>query len=187
MASIAHGMDVGRFVAANPRIGSLFSGVGGLDLAVEHVFGGSTIWQCEANPEARKVLIKRFGVPIYHDVTTVPWDLVPWVDILVGGFPCQDVSSAGLRQGLTGGTRSGLWRYFAKAIDALRPKMVVIENVKGLMTLRGTDGRKAIETVLDDLESIGYEHRHKVVAASDAGAPHKRERVFIMARPKELL
>ena len=168
-----------------PRIGSLFSGVGGLDLAVEQYFGGKTIWQCEANPEARKVLMRRFGVLVHHDITTLDWRRVAPVDILAGGFPCQDVSSAGLRKGLGEGTRSGLWRYFAQGIDALRPKLVVIENVKGLMTHRGADGRKAIDIVLQDLEDLSYVHRHGVFKASDAGAPHKRERVFILARPSE--
>lgn len=171
-------MDLGR-----KRVGSLFSGVGGLDLAVEQSFGARTVWQCEANPEARKVLHHRFGVRVWHDITTIDWRRVEPIDILTGGFPCQDVSSAGLRKGIGEGTRSGLWRFFAEGIDALHPKLVVIENVKGLLTLKGTDGRKAIETVLDDLHDIGYEHRMGVFKASDAGAPHRRERVFILARP----
>jgi DNA-cytosine methyltransferase len=172
---------------AIPMIGSLFSGVGGLDLAVEQVFGGITIWQCEANPEARKVLLRRFDVPVFHDITTIHWGRMPRVDILCGGFPCQDVSSAGLRKGLVEGTRSGLWRYFAEGIDALRPNVVVIENVKGLLTAKSADGRKAIDVVTDDLRDIGYDFRMKVLAASAVGAPHKRERVFILARPREEL
>lgn len=182
MATTAHGMGVGN----NPRIGSVFSGVGGLDLAVESFFGGRTIWQCENNPEARKVLGHHFGVPVYHDITTLDWRKVPAIDIMAGGFPCQDLSSAGLRRGMGEGTRSGLWRYYAQGIDYLRPKLVVVENVMGLMTLKGTDGRKAIEIVLDDLDQIGYDVRHGVFKASDAGAPHLRKRVFILARPKEV-
>lgn len=155
-----------------------------MDLAVEQYFGARTIWQCENNPEARKVLGQHFGVPIYHDITTIDWRTVPMVDILAGGFPCQDVSSAGLRRGMEDGTRSGLWRFFAEAINAMGPKLVIIENVKGLLTLKGADGRKAIDIVLDDLDGLGYDHRMGVFKASDAGAPHLRERVFILARPR---
>jgi DNA-cytosine methyltransferase len=182
--STAVGGGAGRSDLGRKRIGSLFSGVGGLDLAVEAYFGGTTVWQCENNPEARKVLHRRFGVRVYEDITTIDWRAVPAIDILAGGFPCQDVSSAGLRKGMGEGTRSGLWRYFAEGIDYLRPKLVVIENVKGLLTLKGTDGRRAVDIVLDDLGQIGYDHRMGVFKASDAGAPHKRERVFILARPK---
>jgi DNA (cytosine-5)-methyltransferase 1 len=154
-------------------------------MAIEQYFGASTSWMCEANPEARKVLGAHWhNVPIYPDITKLDWQSLPQVEILAGGFPCQDVSSAGLRKGMGEGTRSGLWRYFAEGIDALQPKLVVIENVKGLLTLKGTDGRKAIETVLDDLHDIGYDHRMGLFKASDAGAPHRRERVFILARPK---
>src|SRR5581483_5726033 len=112
------------------RIGSLFSGGGGLDLADEHVFGGRVVWHCENDPAASKVLAHRWpGVPNLHDITTVDWTQVEPVDVLCGGFPCQDISSAGKQAGMGAGTRSGLWSDFARAIDALRPRWVVIENV----------------------------------------------------------
>lgn len=114
------------------RLGSLFSGVGGLDLAVEEVFGAETVWQVEFDASASTVLEKRFGVPNYRDVTKVDWSKVPPVDVLCGGFPCQDLSAAGRKAGLATGTRSGLWSYFAEAIDVLRPQYVIIENVRGL-------------------------------------------------------
>lgn len=121
-----------------PRIGSLFSGAGGLDLAVEHVTGGRTVWHCEADPDAAKVLAAHWpGVPNLGDITAVDWPGVEPVDVLCGGFPCQDVSAAGRRAGLAEGTRSGLWAEMARAIDALRPALVVIENVEGLLTADG--------------------------------------------------
>src|SRR6185312_10858873 len=113
------------------RIGSLFSGAGGLDMAVESVFGGTVAWHCELDSAASKVLAARWpDVPNLGDITEVNWE--NWrplleVDILCGGFPCQDVSSAGRRAGIADGTRSGLWAHFAAAIAALRPQMVVIE------------------------------------------------------------
>ncbi|MEU9805467.1 DNA cytosine methyltransferase [Mycobacterium sp. NPDC050853] len=121
-----------------PRIGSLFSGAGGLDLAVEHVTGGRTVWHCEADPDASKVLAVHWpGVPNLGDITAVDWSQVEPVDVLCGGFPCQDVSAAGRRAGLAGGTRSGLWAEMARAIEALRPALVAIENVEGLLTADG--------------------------------------------------
>ena len=123
-----------------PRIGSLFTGYGGLDLAVAEVFGGTVAWHSEIDPGACKILDHRFpGVPNIGDVTTVDWSTVEPVDILIGGFPCQDVSGAGKRAGLHHGTRSGLWHAYARAIAELRPSVVVIENVRGLLTARGDE------------------------------------------------
>lgn len=113
------------------RIGSLFSGAGGLDMAVEEVFGGEVIWQAEVDKAASKVLAYRFPcAPNLGDITRIDWKTVEPVDVLCGGFPCQDVSAAGKRAGIKAGTRSGLWSVFAEAIDQLRPPLVVIENVR---------------------------------------------------------
>lgn len=180
------------------RIGSLFSGAGGLDLAVEQVFGAKTVWQVEFDDAPAKVLARRFpGVPNFRDVTLVDWTKVPPVDILAGGFPCQDVSAAGLRAGITDGTRSGLWSHFAEAIDILHPQFVVIENVRGLLSakathredaIHGEDSQdipvKAMARVLGDISDLGYDARWTTFAAGTVGAPHKRERVFILAYPK---
>ncbi|UYL87004.1 DNA methyltransferase [Mycobacterium phage BABullseye] len=171
------------------RIGSLFSGVGGLDLAVEEVFGGITVWQSEVNKHASVVLAKRFGVPNLGDITQVDWKEVPPVDVLCGGFPCQDVSHAGLKAGIEDGTRSGLWSYFAEAISVLRPRYVVIENVRGLLSAKATGPQgvsmRAMGRVLGDLSDLGYDARWKTLAAARVGAPHKRERVFILATPAD--
>jgi DNA-cytosine methyltransferase len=167
------------------RIGSLFSGYGGLDLAVEGLFPGSrTFWQCEREPAARVVLREHFGVHIYEDITQIRWSVVPRVDILTGGFPCQDVSPAGLRKGITADSRSGLWTHFAEGIDVLRPPLVIIENVRGLLSAKTDDPNiRAMGRVLADLSYIGYDARWKVLPAAAVGAPHRRDRVFIVAKP----
>ena len=113
------------------KIGSLFSGYGGLDLAVTNVTGAEVAWHCEWEDAPSKILDAHFpGVPNYKDVTQVDFTQVEPVDILTGGFPCQDLSLAGKRKGLTKGTRSGLWSEFARAIETLNPRLVVIENVR---------------------------------------------------------
>jgi DNA (cytosine-5)-methyltransferase 1 len=126
--------------AASPlRIGSLFAGYGGLDLAVEHVFNAKTIWFSEINePVARVFALHWPDAPNLGDITGISWSQVEPVDILIGGFPCQDVSTVGKRAGLAPGTRSGLWAHMATAIDALHPEWVVIENVRGLLSSPAT-------------------------------------------------
>ena len=184
------------------KIGSLFSGYGGLDLAVMNVTGAEVAWHCEWEDAPSKILDAHFsGVPNYKDVTKVDFTQVEPVDILTGGFPCQDLSLAGKRKGLTKGTRSGLWSEFARAIETLKPRLVVIENVRGLLSATATnpelehcswcmgetgDGEpalRALGAVLGDLADIGYDAKWQGVRASDAGAPHNRFRVFIIAYP----
>lgn len=182
------------------KIGSLFSGAGGLDMAVERALGARTVWHCELDPSASKVLAHRWpGVPNLGDITAVDWSTVEPVDILAGGFPCQDVSAAGRRAGIAEGTRSGLWAIYAEAINQLRPRLVVIENVRGLLsatahramesaapTLGNTGTQpvlRALGAVLGDLADIGYDAQWTTIAASAVGAPHRRERVFIVAHP----
>jgi DNA (cytosine-5)-methyltransferase 1 len=182
------------------KIGSLFSGYGGLDLAVSRVTGAEVAWHCEWDEAPSKILEKHFpGVPNYRDVTTVDFTKVEPVDILTGGFPCQDLSLAGRRAGLKDGTRSGLWSEFARAIDELKPKLVVIENVRGLLSASADNGVeyseedlatlntqppiRAMGAVLGDLADLGYYAKWTGVRAADAGAPHNRFRVFIVAYP----
>ncbi|GAB2562229.1 hypothetical protein GCM10027033_18720 [Leucobacter ruminantium] len=116
------------------RVGSLFSGYGGLDLAVEHVFHARTVWFSEISVVQRVFARHWPDAPNLGDITAVDWSAVSPVDILCGGFPCQDVSTVGKMAGLAPGTRSGLWSYMAEAIDQLRPEFVVIENVRGLLS-----------------------------------------------------
>jgi DNA (cytosine-5)-methyltransferase 1 len=180
------------------KIGSLFSGYGGLDIAVSKVTGGQVVWHCEWDEAPSKILETNYpGVPNYRDVSKVDFTTVEQVDILTGGFPCQDLSLAGKRAGLKDGTRSGLWSEFARAIEELKPKIVVIENVRGILSAKADngmeyseedlavlDGRhpiRAMGAVLGDLADLGYDAKWTGIRASDAGAPHQRFRVFIVA------
>lgn len=180
-------------------IGSLFSGYGGLERGVQAVLGGSVAWHCENDPAAGRVLAHHHpDMPNLGDVTAVDWAAVEPVDVLTGGFPCQDVSSAGRRAGIRPGTRSGLWAHMAYAIDRLRPELVVIENVRGLCSadaacdvepcpwcLGDNEGRplRALGAVLADLADLGFDARWCGLRAADVGAPHSRYRIFITAWP----
>lgn len=181
------------------KVGSLFSGYGGLDLAVNEVFDGTVAWHCEWEDAPSRILQAHFpGVPNYRDVSKVDFTAVEPVDILTGGFPCQDLSLAGKRAGLGEGTRSGLWSEFARAIDEIRPEWVVIENVRGLLSASANGGvehcawcmgetgdgeppLRALGAVLGNLAERGYDAEWHGVEASEAGAPHRRFRVFILA------
>ena len=186
------------------RIGSLFSGYGGLDMAVESVFPDARpAWFCEWDDAPSKVLAHHWpDVPNYRDVSSVDWDAVKPVDILTGGFPCQDVSHAGRRNGLIrdgeGRTRSGLWGQMLRAIDTIRPPLVVAENVRGLLSATadsdvepcpwcvgdgGAGSMRALGAVLADLADIGFDAAWCGLRAADVGAAHGRFRVFILAWP----
>lgn len=231
----------------HPRIVGLFEGYGGLTLGVQHITGGELVAYSEIEPASIALLGEHFpGVPNLGDVSAIDWSQfsnparVDWdrigvrppaapvlnVDVLLGGFPCQDVSPAGLGAGLRPGTRSGLWYEFARAIAATRPKLVVIENVAGLRSAMagasaeeadndeheeaapdedvfafdgsdlesGEDDMgfaewehrpvlRALGAVLGDLAALGYYAEWDSVRASNVGATHRRERVFIVAHP----
>ena len=192
-------------------IGSLFSGYGGLDLAVHMAIPDTrTVWVSDVEPGPNKILAERFpGIPNLGDITTIDWDQVEPVDILVGGSPCQDLSTAGQRAGMKPGTRSGLWESMTHAIEQLQPRLVVWENVRGALSAEAysdsnmgffeglVDERaaaqrptkekgqplRALGRVLGDLSNLGYDAQWATVRASDVGAPHQRERVFVVAYP----
>lgn len=186
------------------RVGSLFSGYGGLDLALRDVFGDvKTAWVSDIDPGACKILAHRFpDAPNLGDITAVDWARLAKqapIEILTGGFPCQDVSTAGKRAGMKPGTRSGLWSHFAYAIDQLRPSLVLIENVRGLLSAEahsdmepcpwcmGDDSDsplRALGAVLGDLADIGYDAAWCGLRAADVGAAHGRFRVFVAAYPQ---
>jgi DNA (cytosine-5)-methyltransferase 1 len=152
----------------------LFSGIGGLDVGIELALGGETIWQVEQNEYCRQVLAKHWpNVRRYEDVKEVGAHNLEPVDCLIGGFPCQGASSAGKRKGLKD-ERSGLWFEYARIIRELEPRWVVIENVTGL-THRGLD------QVLWSLGSLGYSAAWDCLSAASVGAPHIRDRLFIVA------
>ena len=151
------------------RVGSLFSGYGGLDLAV----GGDLAWYSEIEPAACKVMEAHYpGVPNLGDITKVDWAEVEPVDVITGGYPCQPFSNAGMRKGTN--DERHLWPHVRDAIRAIRPDRVVLENVRGHLTL-------GFEDVLADLADLGCSARWGLVRAADAGAPHHRARLFIVA------
>ena len=156
------------------KIGSLCTGYGGLDLAVESYFGAKTIWCAEFDKYANQVIEKRFNIPNYGDIKKIDWALLPSIDILTAGYPCQPFSNAGYRKG-TDDPRH-IWPYIKEAISILRPRIVVMENVRGHITL-------GFKEVLAGLTKIGYDAKWELVRASDVGAPHRRERLFIIATP----
>ncbi len=157
-------------------IGSLFSGIGGLELGLEHATGGRVCWQVERDAWCRDVLAKHWPDAVrYDDVCTV--NGLPAVDILCGGFPCQDVSVAGKRAGFAG-ERSSLWREYRRIIADVGPRLVFVENVPGLLT---ADDGWAFGEVLGDLAALGFDATWDVFRASDVGAPHRRERLFLLA------
>ena len=157
------------------RIGSLFSGIGGLELGLEWAGLGETVWQVEIDPFCRSRLAKHWpSVKRYEDVKAIgSCDLCP-VDLICGGFPCQDISSAGKRAGLAG-ARSGLWFEYLRIVSELRPAWVVVENVAS-----GAD--VWVDTVHAGLAERGYVCFSIPLSAADVGAPHIRERVFVLAR-----
>ena len=153
-------------------IGSLFSGIGGLELGLELAGLGPVLWQVEMNPDCRSVLAKHWpNVTRYEDVTR-PRDY-PDVDLICGGFPCQDVSSLGAGRGL-GGQRSGLWFHFARIVETVAPAWVVVENVSSGLS-------RWLPHVRHHLHMLGYRTRALGVGAGDLGAPHVRRRIFVVA------
>ena len=168
------------------RVLDLFSGIGGFSLGLERTGGFETVAFCEIEPFPRRVLAKHWpGVPIYNDVRTLTADTLRRdgiaVDVITGGFPCQDLSVAGKQRGMGEGTRSGLWSEIVRLIGELRPQYVIVENVAAL--LAGPSERRGgwFGRVLGDLAECGYDAEWENIPASALGAPHRRERVWLVA------
>lgn len=164
------------------RVLDLFSGIGGFSLGLERPGGFKTVAFCEIDPFCRRVLAKHWPeVPCYDDVRTLTAARLAadglTVDAICGGFPCQDISSAGAKAGI-GGFKSGLWSEYRRLIGELRPRYVIVENV-GALLYRG------METVLGDLAALGYDAEWDCIPASYVGAPHVRDRVWITAYPHD--
>jgi len=164
-------------VAEALTFGSLFAGVGGLDLGFERA-GMRCLWQVELDDFCQRVLAKHWpNVERFGDVRECGNHNLAAVDVICGGFPCVDISNAGRREGIEG-ERSGLWSEFARIIRELRPRYVVVENVAALL------GR-GMGRVLGDLAACGYDAEWEVLPAAAFGAPHIRDRVFLVAYAKQ--
>jgi DNA (cytosine-5)-methyltransferase 1 len=156
----------------------LFSGIGGFSLGLERSGGFETVAFCEIDPFCRRVLSKHWPeVPQYDDIRTLSAERLAadgiGVDAICGGFPCQDISVAGKGAGLAG-ERSGLWFEYARLIGELRPRFVIVENVAALL------GR-GIGDVLGGLAALGYDAEWHCIPASAVGAPHRRDRLWVVA------
>ena len=159
------------------KVGSLFSGIGGLDLGLERA-GMDVIWQSEIDPYACKVLDKHWPtVPNLGNIKEIDWSQVERPNVICGGYPCQPFSTAGKRQGE--GDARHLWPWVRECIAELRPRYAVLENVRGHLSL-------GFGTVLGDLATIGYDTEWQVIPAAAVGAPHRRDRVFIVAYAKSI-
>ncbi|MFD8639519.1 DNA cytosine methyltransferase [Streptomyces zaomyceticus] len=160
-------------MTAGLRIGSLCTGYGGLDAAVQTVFGGSLAWVSDIDPGASRILAHHHPqVPNLGDLTAVDWADVEPVDIVCGGYPCQPFSTAGKRKGTA--DERHIWPSIAHALRVLRPRYAVFENVAGHLRL-------GFDTVLADLARLGFDAEWCLVRASEVGAPHHRQRLFLLA------
>jgi DNA (cytosine-5)-methyltransferase 1 len=158
------------------KVGSLFSGIGGFDLGLERA-GMEVVWQVEIDDFCTRVLEKHWpNVERFRDVRDVGKHNLAPVDLICGGFPCQDIAKCGKRGGIEG-EKSGFWGEFARIVGELRPPYVFVENTPSLL-VRGA-GR-----VLGDLAEFGYDAEWRVLSAAELGAPHIRERLFLLAHTR---
>jgi len=156
------------------KIGSLCTGYGGLDMAVEAFFKAKTVWCAEFDKHASKLIEERFNIPNYGDIKNIDWAAIEPIDILTAGYPCQPFSQAGYRKGTD--DERHIFPYILEAISILKPRWVILENVRGHLSL-------GLKEVLAMLTSIGYDAKWQVIRASSVGAPHQRARIFIIAYP----
>ncbi len=156
------------------KVLDLFSGIGGFSLGLERTGGFQTVAFCEIETYASKVLAKHWpDVPNLGDVTKAEF---PDADFICAGFPCQDISFAGSGAGIAG-TRSGLWREVVRAIRMVRPRGALLENVAALLS-------RGLDTVLGDLAEIGHDAEWHCIPASAVGAPHQRDRIWIITNAR---
>lgn len=174
------------------KVLDLFSGIGGFSLGLERTGGFETVAFCEIEEFPRKVLAKHWPeVPIYHDVRELTAerlraDGIDTIDVITGGFPCQDISAAGHQRGIGEGTRSGLYKEVIRLSCELRPSYIVLENVAALLS--GPSERPGwwLGRILADLAEIGLDAEWEDIPAWHVGLPHGRERVWIVAYPAKI-
>lgn len=174
------------------KVLDLFSGIGGFSLGLERAVsdgpytGFDTVAFCEIEPFPRKVLAKHWPeVPIYDDVRTLTADDIGAIDVITGGFPCQDLSCAGRQAGMDEGTRSGLWSEILRLAGDLRPSFIIVENVAALLSGPSDKPGQWFGRVLGDLAEIGYDAEWEIISAAAVGAIHLRERIWIIAYPNK--
>jgi DNA (cytosine-5)-methyltransferase 1 len=173
------------------KVLDLFSGIGGFSHGLDNAGGFETVAFCEIEPFPRKVIAKHWpGVPCYEDVTKLTGDILRRdgisVDVITGGFPCQDISVAGKQAGIGEGTRSGLWSEIVRLIGELAPRYVIVENVAALLSGPSEQRGGWFGSILGDLAECGYDAEWENIPAAAVGAPHRRERVWIVAYPTQL-
>ena len=173
------------------RVLDLFSGIGGFSLGLERTGGFETVAFCEIEPFPRKILKKHWPeVPQYEDVRYLTADILGRdgiaVDVITGGFPCQDLSLAGKQAGMGEGTRSGLWSEIVRLIGELSPRYVIVENVAALLSGPSEQRGGWFGRILGDLAECGYDAEWENIPAAAVGAPHRRERIWIVAYPAQL-
>lgn len=163
---------------ARPRLVSLFSGCGGLDVGFEKA-GYNRVWANDFDKDAQAVFRLNLGEIDGRDITTVDVKDIPDCDILTAGFPCQPFSSAGNRKGVYD-EKGELYLECLRIIENKKPKVILFENVKGLLSSKHQSGKRLIEVIKEDLEKLGYRINYKVVNASDYGVPQNRERLILV-------
>ena len=168
----------------SPRLVSLFSGCGGMDKGFE-MAGFQRVWANDFDKDAQRVFKLNLGEIDGRDITTVPVEDIPDCDILTAGFPCQPFSNAGNRKGVYD-SRGELYLECLRIIEYKKPKAVLFENVKGLLSSKHQSGKKLIDVIKEDLEKLEYRVNYKVVNASDYGVPQNRERMILIAFRNDL-
>ncbi|ODM27539.1 DNA (cytosine-5-)-methyltransferase [Clostridium sp. Bc-iso-3] len=167
----------------HPRLVSLFSGCGGLDLGFEQV-GFNRVWANDFDKDAQAVFRLNLGEIDGRDIRDVPADEIPECDIVLAGFPCQPFSNAGNRKGVHD-SRGMLYQECLRIVEAKKPSVFLFENVKGLMSSKYVDGRRLVDVIVSDLDTIGYNVTYKVVNASDYGVPQNRQRLIMVGIRKD--
>jgi len=169
------------------KVLDLFSGIGGFSLGLERTGGFETVAFCEIEDFPRRVLAKHWPeVPCFRDVRELKGSDVGSIDVITGGFPCQDISLAGRQAGIADGTRSGLWSEIVRLAGELQPRFVIVENVANLLS--GPSERRGgwFGRILGDLAEIGYDTCWNSISASALGACHHRDRVWLVAYPQQV-
>lgn len=173
------------------KVLDIFSGIGGFSLGLERTGGFETVAFCEIEEFPRRVLAKHWPeVPQYHDVTKLTGDILRRdgisVDVITGGFPCQDISTAGKRAGMSEGTRSGLWSEIVRLIGDLSPRYVIVENVANLLSGPSEKRGGWFGRILGDLAECGHDAEWENIPAAAVGLASRRERVWLVSYPQQV-